>query len=221
MLHNVDGRFVPFASEGGHADFAARTPRELELVAELTRVFGRVGVGVRRSRDRGWSTSISSPTRRSAPDRRSRRTALRRRGCARGSARTGSAQRSRRQNLRVRARGPLPALRGGVRHVRRRPTGPRPATWRCARSRPPASTSAAASRPRSCRRSSPGSSSKRSARRNRWRISSPRFRSRSFSILTPASSARRCGRWRCPIKVRRPAQGSGFKQTSSSGQGFA
>ena len=43
MLHNVDGRFVPFASEGGHADFAARTPRELELVAELTRVFGRVG----------------------------------------------------------------------------------------------------------------------------------------------------------------------------------
>jgi glucokinase len=44
MLHNVDGRFVPFASEGGHADFAARTPRELALVAELTRVFGRVGV---------------------------------------------------------------------------------------------------------------------------------------------------------------------------------
>ena len=44
MLHNVDGRFVPFASEGGHADFAARTARELELVADLTRVFGRVGV---------------------------------------------------------------------------------------------------------------------------------------------------------------------------------
>jgi glucokinase len=44
MLHNVDGRFIPAASEGGHADFAARTPRELELVAELTRIFGRVGV---------------------------------------------------------------------------------------------------------------------------------------------------------------------------------
>jgi glucokinase len=44
MLHNVDGRFVPFPSEGGHADFAARTPRELELVRDLTRVFGRVGV---------------------------------------------------------------------------------------------------------------------------------------------------------------------------------
>ena len=43
LLHNVDGRFVPGASEGGHADFAARTPRELELVRELTRIFGRVG----------------------------------------------------------------------------------------------------------------------------------------------------------------------------------
>jgi glucokinase len=44
MLHEVDGRWVPMASEGGHADFAARTPRELELVRDLTRVFGRVGV---------------------------------------------------------------------------------------------------------------------------------------------------------------------------------
>lgn len=42
MLHNVDGRFIPAASEGGHADFAARTPRETELVLELTRIFGRV-----------------------------------------------------------------------------------------------------------------------------------------------------------------------------------
>jgi glucokinase len=44
VMLNIDGRFVPGASEGGHADFAARTPRELELVAELTRVFGRVSV---------------------------------------------------------------------------------------------------------------------------------------------------------------------------------
>ena len=42
MLLNIDGRFVPGESEGGHADFAARTPRELELVAVLTRKFGRV-----------------------------------------------------------------------------------------------------------------------------------------------------------------------------------
>jgi glucokinase len=44
MLLNVDGRFVPGESEGGHADFAARTPRELEMVAALTRLFGRVEV---------------------------------------------------------------------------------------------------------------------------------------------------------------------------------
>jgi glucokinase len=43
LLHNVDGRFVPGASEGGHADFAARTPRELDMVRELTRIFGPVG----------------------------------------------------------------------------------------------------------------------------------------------------------------------------------
>jgi len=44
MLHEVDGRWAPMASEGGHADFAARTPRELDLVRDLSRVFGRVGV---------------------------------------------------------------------------------------------------------------------------------------------------------------------------------
>jgi glucokinase len=44
LLHNVDGRFIPSASEGGHADFSARTPRELELVAELTRQYGRAQI---------------------------------------------------------------------------------------------------------------------------------------------------------------------------------
>ena len=42
LLHNLDGRFVPSASEGGHADFAARTPRELAFVADLTESLGRV-----------------------------------------------------------------------------------------------------------------------------------------------------------------------------------
>ena len=42
LLHNVDGRFIPGASEGGHADFAARTPRELDMVRDLARIFGRV-----------------------------------------------------------------------------------------------------------------------------------------------------------------------------------
>ena len=42
MLIYVGGRLVPGQSEGGHADFAARTPRELEMVGALTPVFGRV-----------------------------------------------------------------------------------------------------------------------------------------------------------------------------------
>lgn len=42
LLHNIDGRFVPSASEGGHADFAARTPREMAFVADLTQSLGRV-----------------------------------------------------------------------------------------------------------------------------------------------------------------------------------
>ena len=35
LLHNVNGRFLPSPTEGGHADFAARTPRELAFVEEL------------------------------------------------------------------------------------------------------------------------------------------------------------------------------------------
>lgn len=42
LLHNIGGRFVPSPSEAGHADFAARTPREIELLVELTRINGRV-----------------------------------------------------------------------------------------------------------------------------------------------------------------------------------
>ena len=42
MLLNINGRLVPGQSEGGHADFAARTARELEMVAALTPMLGRV-----------------------------------------------------------------------------------------------------------------------------------------------------------------------------------
>lgn len=42
LLLNVNGRFVPGASEGGHSDFAPRTPREIELLRDLTRIYGRV-----------------------------------------------------------------------------------------------------------------------------------------------------------------------------------
>ena len=44
FLHNVDGRFIPSASEGGHADFAARTEREVALMRDLTKRFGRAEV---------------------------------------------------------------------------------------------------------------------------------------------------------------------------------
>ena len=41
FLVNVEGRLLASPSEGGHADFAARTPREAALVAFLTGIFGR------------------------------------------------------------------------------------------------------------------------------------------------------------------------------------
>jgi glucokinase len=44
LLHNVDGRFVPSPSEGGHADYAPRTEPELALLRALTARFGRAEV---------------------------------------------------------------------------------------------------------------------------------------------------------------------------------
>jgi glucokinase len=44
ILHNVSGRFRPVHSEGGHADFAARTDRELDLVKFLRAAYGRVDI---------------------------------------------------------------------------------------------------------------------------------------------------------------------------------
>ena len=41
LLVNVDGAWRPSPSEGGHVDFAARTPREIQLLQELTRLYGR------------------------------------------------------------------------------------------------------------------------------------------------------------------------------------
>lgn len=43
-LHRVDGRLRPVASEGGHADFAPRTDREIELLRMLRSVYGRAEV---------------------------------------------------------------------------------------------------------------------------------------------------------------------------------
>jgi glucokinase len=44
LLHWIDGRYVPIASEGGHTDFAARTDREMEFVAFLRARYGRAEV---------------------------------------------------------------------------------------------------------------------------------------------------------------------------------
>jgi glucokinase len=43
-LHRVNGRQRPVASEGGHADFAARTDREIELVRMLRDRYGRAEI---------------------------------------------------------------------------------------------------------------------------------------------------------------------------------
>jgi glucokinase len=44
VLHRVSGRLLPVSSEGGHADFAARTEREIDLVRFLREEFGRVEI---------------------------------------------------------------------------------------------------------------------------------------------------------------------------------
>lgn len=44
FLHHVQGRLVPMPSEGGHADFPPRTPREIDLVRYLLARYGRVDV---------------------------------------------------------------------------------------------------------------------------------------------------------------------------------
>jgi glucokinase len=44
LLHRVKGRYIPSPGEGGHADFAARTEREIAVLRELTARFGRASV---------------------------------------------------------------------------------------------------------------------------------------------------------------------------------
>ena len=44
LLHNVDGRFVPSPSEGGHADWSPRNEREIAILRELVSRFGRAEV---------------------------------------------------------------------------------------------------------------------------------------------------------------------------------
>jgi glucokinase len=44
LLHNVDGHFIPSATEAGHADFAARTEREFALARAVSERYGRCDV---------------------------------------------------------------------------------------------------------------------------------------------------------------------------------
>lgn len=44
LLHWIDDRYIPVASEGGHTDFAARTDREIEFVRFLRDRFGRAEI---------------------------------------------------------------------------------------------------------------------------------------------------------------------------------
>jgi len=44
LLHEVDGRLIPSPSEGGRADFAARTEREIRLLRALVASHGRASV---------------------------------------------------------------------------------------------------------------------------------------------------------------------------------
>jgi glucokinase len=44
LLHRVNGRYIPSPGEGGHADFAPRTEREIALLRDLAARFGRASV---------------------------------------------------------------------------------------------------------------------------------------------------------------------------------
>ena len=44
LIHHVDGRFVPAASESGHADWAARSERDIVLLKALVARYGRAEV---------------------------------------------------------------------------------------------------------------------------------------------------------------------------------
>ncbi len=44
LLHRVNGRLIPLASEGGHADFAARSEQEMDFARMLRGLYGRAEI---------------------------------------------------------------------------------------------------------------------------------------------------------------------------------
>ena len=71
LLHNVDGRFVPSPSEGGHADFAARSERDIDVLRALI-----AARRPRRGRRRRVGPGAGQPAPRDPPRRRARRSIL-------------------------------------------------------------------------------------------------------------------------------------------------
>ena len=114
LLHNVDGRFVPSPSEGGHADFAARTEREIALARDLTARYGRADVEHVVS-GRGLVNIHRVAHRQPCAARRRSRRARRAGRHLRGGARRGAAPAAWRRST-----------------CSSRRTAPRPATSRCA-----------------------------------------------------------------------------------------
>ena len=114
LLHNVNGRFIPSPSEAGHADFAARTEREIALLRDLTDA-----LRPRRSRARGLGPRAGQHPSRHAPTRPVA-AAIDLDRCGRaGSDHHGG------------ARAAMPRLRRDARDVRRRVRRRSRATWRC------------------------------------------------------------------------------------------
>ena len=145
ILHRVGGRMLPVPSEAGHSDFAVRTDDEAAFWRFLRDRFGRVdiehvlsGPGMVRLAEFTHGGGDVPDDWRLRGDQRRRRAGL---GRGRTSARSAA----------------------GRWRCSSTPTAARPATWRCARSPRPGSTSAAASRRRSCRRSSRAPSCGRSS----------------------------------------------------------
>ena len=107
LLHNVDGRFVPSPSEGGHADFAARTEREIALLRDLTARYGRADVEHVVSGRGLINIHRATHTHRVRGRRRSRR------------------PRTRRRRSRRRRSNAVRRLRRDARHRSSRPTAPK------------------------------------------------------------------------------------------------
>ena len=152
LLHNIDGHFVPSPTEAGHADWAARTSREIAMLTALTRVYGRASVehvvsgpglvNIYQFTHDAFGNRAFMPAAARRPGFRPRRSCRRARAPASGRSTTRPTcpRRSAARRWSVAARNASKRW-----PCSSPPTVPKRATWRCAPWPPPASTSAAAS----------------------------------------------------------------------------